>query len=193
VVAVGPLMVLGILFRATQEYFTKWVSYAVQFAVLAMFVGGVAGITSGILDHYIAALETPGDTVDLNTLLAPVIILLILAWIFGQLPNMASSLSGGIGLAVGNTAWNGIRRATAGTLHHAGGKHLDAWRDAARWRRVRRAEALHESAVALRRRVQDRLLHDRNEVTATATAGTKSLQQQAREHVEARRRRRAGG
>lgn len=196
VVAVGPLMVLGLLFRSTQEYFTKWLSYGVQFAFLAMFVGGIAGMADAIVDTYIDALDDSAETVDLVALMAPALILLLLAKIFAELPNMASSLSGGIGLSVGNTAWRGVQ----GLMHQAGGKHIDAWRDAARWRRVRRAEALHDRMVETRKAVVDRLLHGSNRVSradngataAPASAPVQDLAREAQNHVETRRRRRAG-
>jgi type IV secretion system protein VirB6 len=191
VVAVGPLMVVGLLFRSTQEYFTKWLSYGVQFAFLAMFVGGIAGLADAIVDNYIAALDANAETVDLVALMAPALMLLLLAKIFAELPSMASSLSGGIGLSIGNTAWRGVQ----GFMNQAGGKHIDAWRDAARWRRVRGAEALHERMVGMRRAAFDRLIHGRNQVSRTGdrTPGpADDLDQQAREHVEARRRRRNG-
>ena len=159
VVAVGPLMVVGLLFRSTQEYFTKWLSYGVQFAFLAMFVGGIAGMADAIVDTYIDALDDSAETVDLVALMAPALMLLLLAKIFAELPNMASSLSGGIGLSIGNTAWRGMQ----GLMNQAGGKHIDAWRDAARWRRVRGAEALHERMVEMRRAAVDRLLHGSNQ------------------------------
>jgi type IV secretion system protein VirB6 len=191
VVAVGPLMVVGLLFRSTQEYFTKWLSYGVQFAFLAMFVGGIAGMADAIVDNYIAALDANAETVDLVALMAPALMLLLLAKIFAELPNMASSLSGGIGLSIGNTAWRGMQ----GFMNQAGGKHIDAWRDAARWRRVRGAEALHDKMVGIRQAAVDRLIHGRNQVSRTGdrTPGpADDLNQQAREHVEARRRRRNG-
>jgi hypothetical protein len=122
--------------------------------------------------------------------MAPALMLLLLAKIFAELPNMASSLSGGIGLSIGNTAWRGIQ----GAMNQAGGKHIDAWRDAARWRRVRGAEGLHEKMVEMRRAAVGHLVHGRNQVSRT-DGGTpaKGLDQEAREHVEARRRRRTGG
>ena len=191
VVAVGPLMVVGLLFRSTQEYFTKWLSYGVQFAFLAMFVGGIAGMADAIVDTYIDALDDSAETVDLVALMAPALMLLLLAKIFAELPNMASSLSGGIGLSIGNTAWRGMQ----GLMHQAGGKHIDAWRDAARWRRVRRAEALHERMVEMRRAAVDRLLHGSNQVSrrdGDTSGAAADLSQEARDHVEARRRRRSG-
>ena len=191
VVAVGPLMVVGLLFRSTQEYFTKWLSYSVQFAFLAMFVGGIAGLADAIVDTYIVALDASAETVDLVALMAPALMLLLLAKIFAELPGMASSLSGGIGLSIGNTAWRGVQ----GLMNQAGGKYIDAWRDAARWRRVRGAEGLHDRMVQMRRAAVDRLMQGTNKVSRAAGGApeaARDLDQEAREHVEARRRRRSG-
>jgi hypothetical protein len=133
--------------------------------------------------------------VDLVALMAPALILLLLARIFAELPNMASSLCGGIALSVGNSAWRGIR----GAMHQGGGKHIDAWRDAARWRRVRRAEVVHERMVQTRKAVVDRLVSSRPGVSradgarAGAPTSRRDLERKTREHVETRRRRRSGG
>ncbi|MBK5938364.1 type IV secretion system protein [Halochromatium roseum] len=199
VVAVGPLMIIGLLFQSTREYFTKWLSYGIQFAFLALFVGGIAGMADAIVDNYIDVLDDSPENVDLIALMAPALMLLLLAKIFAELPNMASSLSGGIGLSIGNSAWRGIQ----GAMHHAGGKHIDAWRDAARWRRVRGAEALHERMVKTRQAAFARLVHGAPKVSRTDSNRTASpssavganpdLDRDARNHLEARRRRRAGG
>lgn len=199
VVAVGPLMILGLLFQSTREYFTKWLSYGIQFAFLAMFVGGIAGMADAIVDTYIDALDDSAENVDLVALMAPALMLLLLAKIFAELPSMASSLSGGIGLSIGNTAWRGIQ----GAMHQAGGKHIDAWRDAARWRRVRGAESLHERMVQTRKAAVNRLLNgapkvsradgNRSASPSGAVGANRDLDREARDHVEARRRRRSGG
>jgi len=161
-----------------------------------MFVGGMA---DAIVDTYIDALDDSSENVDLVALMAPALMLLLLAKIFAELPNMASSLSGGIGLSIGNTAWRGIQ----GAMHQAGGKHIDAWRDAARWRRVRGAEALHERMVETREAAVDRLVNgapkvsradgNRSATPSGAVGANRDLDREARDHVEARRRRRAGG
>ena len=80
--------------------------------------------------------DSKPTAIDFTQLSAPAIIMGICAYIFGQLPSMASSVSGGIGLSVGNSAWRGLSGAAQKTLFHTGGKHLEARGDAAQRRRV---------------------------------------------------------
>jgi hypothetical protein len=121
--------------------------------------------------------------------MAPALILLLLAKIFAELPSMASSLSGGIGLSIGNTAWRGMQ----GLMHQAGGKHLAAWRDAARWRRVQQAETLHARMVQIRQAAVGRLTSRRNTLArgaAPSATPARDYAAEARAHIAERRRRR---
>jgi type IV secretory pathway VirB6-like protein len=124
------------MLKPTREYFTRWVSYGIQFAVLAAFVGAVLGIMTTVLNQYLELLGRQTDNIDFTELAGPAVIMGICAYIFGQLPSMASSVSGGIGLSVGNSAWRGLSGAAQKTLFHTGGKYVEARGDAAQRRRI---------------------------------------------------------
>ena len=151
VVGIGPIMILGLMLKPTREYFTRWVSYGIQFAVLAAFVGAVLGIMTAVLNQYLELLGHQTDNIDFTELSAPAIIMGICAYIFGQLPSMASSVSGGIGLSVGNSAWRGLSGAAQKTLFHTGGKHVEARGDAAQRRRIESSAQRQERLEQWRR------------------------------------------
>jgi type IV secretion system protein VirB6 len=136
VVGIGPIMILGLMLKPTREYFTRWVSYGIQFAVLAAFVGAVLGIMTTVLNEYLELLGQQTDNIDFTQLAAPAVIMGICAFIFSQLPSMASSVSGGIGLSIGNSAWRGLSGAAQKTLFHAGGKYVEAHGQASQRRRI---------------------------------------------------------
>lgn len=136
VIGIGPIMIVGLLFQSTREYFTRWVSYALQFAILAAFVGAVLGILQVLLDRFLDILANQTANIDLNELLSPAVVMAISGYLFGQLPSMASSVSGGIGLSMGNTAWKGLSKAAQSTIFHSGGKHLQAHGQAAQRQRI---------------------------------------------------------
>ena len=136
VVGIGPIMILGLLFKATREYFTRWVSYGIQFAILAAFVGAVLGIMNEVLNQYLELLGRQTEAIDFRELVAPAVIMGICGFLFSQLPNMASSVAGGIGLSIGNSAWRGLGGAAQTTIFHTGGKHLQAYGQAKHRRRV---------------------------------------------------------
>lgn len=129
-VALGPLLMLGLLFPATRDFFTRWLSYVLQFAVLAGLIGGVAGIADAVVETYLGGLDAGGEALDLVQLMGPALVLVVLAILFAQLPGMASSITGGIGLGVGNLAARGMAKAGGAAWWHTAGKHVEAQRRA---------------------------------------------------------------
>jgi len=112
VVALGPIFIFFLLTPWTKDFFTRWLSYALQFTVLQALIGGTLLIAQTLIDKYVLVLRTPTwEFNDLMPILSPIIIMLVLTYLFGQLPSMASSLTGGIGLAMGNAAWSGVTKA----------------------------------------------------------------------------------
>ena len=166
VVAAGPLMILGLMFRSTQEYFTKWVTYAVQFGILGAFIGGIAGMSESVMSTFLYTIDQSQDNTSIVIYLAPALILLMMAYIFSQLPSMASSLSGGIGLSAGSAAWNGLR---AAGYSLSGGRYRSAASDALRYDRV-------EGARRILRGAEDRLqsaLRRSDQVSRGSDAGAR--------------------
>jgi len=139
VVGIGPIMIIGLFFKPTREYFTRWVSYGIQFAILAAFVGGVLGIMDRVLEEYLALLGQQTDAIDFRELIAPAVIMGICGFLFGQLPSMASNVAGGIGLSIGNSAWRGLSGVAQTTIFHAGGKFWQAHGQAKQRRRIERS------------------------------------------------------
>lgn len=111
-VAVGPLFIGLAIHPITREYFTKWLSYCTNFAFLAMLVGGVLAFISSVADNYFLTLSETDGGVDFVELAAPTIIMIVLIKMFDQLPNISSSLGGGIALSGSNLAGRGLDRAT---------------------------------------------------------------------------------
>jgi type IV secretory pathway VirB6-like protein len=144
-------MILGLFHKSTQEYFTRWVSYGIQFAILAAFVGGVLGIMNRVLSQYLDVLTQQTEAIDFTILAGPAIIMGVCAYIFGQLPSMASSVSGGIGLSVANTAWRGLTKATQATIWHSGGKQVDAYFQGGHRRRIESSVRAQEDRAQWRR------------------------------------------
>lgn len=159
VVGIGPIMILGLFHRSTQEYFTRWISYGIQFAILAAFVGGVLGLMNEVLSQYLEMLREQTEAIDFTQLGGPAIIMGICAYIFSQLPSMASSVSGGIGLHVGNTAWRGMTKATHGTIWHSGGKKVDAYFQAGHRTRIEDSVQARKERAQRRRDLADGMIN----------------------------------
>lgn len=110
VVAAGPLMILGLISPWSRAFFTRWISFALMFAVLQLLIGGVMLIAAEVLRVYAEVLNpaggNPPSPQNLGGMFAPAVAMFVLTYLFVQLPQMASSLTGGIGLAAGNAAWD---------------------------------------------------------------------------------------
>lgn len=122
VAGLGPLFMMTLVVPGLKELFTRWISYAISMAILQLLIGGVLLIAKTILETYATALTDPNSPV-MNSpggVMAPALIMLVLTYIFGQLPNMASSLAGGIGISTGNAAWTGVSAASAGIAAGSG-------------------------------------------------------------------------
>jgi type IV secretion system protein VirB6 len=107
-VAVGPLMILSLIHPITRDFFFKWLSYSLHFALLQLLIGAAVVLTHNVMSTYMEAIisdATPAN--EIIPMMAPAIAMMTLAYIFGQLPSMASSIMGGIGLNSGNMAWSG--------------------------------------------------------------------------------------
>lgn len=102
-VALGPIMMVGLLFAATREFFTKWLSYLLHYSALGALIGGVAGLADIVMAEYLNALAAPGASLDIVALMPSALILLLLGVLFWQLPSMAASITGGIGISMGGT------------------------------------------------------------------------------------------
>ena len=118
VVALGPVFIMTLVVPGMKDFFTKWLSYALSMTILQMLIGGVMLIAKTILETYATALTDPASPV-MNSpggVMAPALIMLVLAYIFGQLPSMSSSLAGGIGLAspspgaIAGAAMSGLKK-----------------------------------------------------------------------------------
>lgn len=112
-VVAGPLFVLFLMFPQTKEYFTKWFTYCLSFSMLALIVGGIIAITADIASGYFEQFNENSTKIDFVAFAAPMVIIYGLYRLFDNAPSLASSLSGGIGLSVGNGIAGVANRATA--------------------------------------------------------------------------------
>ena len=136
-IAIGPLFILFFMLPQTRDYFSKWLGYIVQYVILALLIGGVLSIVQGIAIDSFTEFGTTTTGVDFYKLTSPVLIMVVLLKMFTELPSIASSLSGGIGLGIGNAAGRGFDKASSAmsapirkATQRVVGERLDAKRQA---------------------------------------------------------------
>jgi type IV secretion system protein VirB6 len=113
--ALGPIFILCLMFPATKDYFSKWFTYSVSMAFLALIISSIIAVTNDFATRYFLQFESISD-IDFTTLAAPALVLCGLFKLFQDAPSVASSLSGGLGLSVGNAISTAMRGAAAPVL-----------------------------------------------------------------------------
>lgn len=118
-ITIGPIFIMLLLLPQTQNFFSKWLQFVIQFSMLAVLIGGILSITSDIiLDYFNTFSATTGD-IDFTEISEPLITMTVAAFLFTQLPHMASSLTGGIGIGLGSLASSSINQSYAGARRTA--------------------------------------------------------------------------
>ena len=129
VVVMGPFLLPALFFDVTKDLFMRWLTYALSFAAMAFLVGGVMGVADSVISEYMESMLLEREDFDPALYFAPIAVLSILAFLFSQLPGMASSLTGGIAVTAGSALQRAARAATA-PLRRTIGERMDANRGA---------------------------------------------------------------
>lgn len=107
--AIGPLAILGLLFKPTARFFDSWVSFILSAIVLSWFVFFALGMSLYVSEKVVRAIASGGAFVAgapnavgaleaAGTYLA---VMCLLAIVLYQAPSLASSLTGGASIQTG--------------------------------------------------------------------------------------------
>lgn len=107
--AIGPLAILGLLFKPTARFFDSWVSFILSAVVLSWFVFFALGMSLYVSEKVVRAIASGGAFVAgapnavgaleaAGTYLA---VMCLLAIVLYQAPSLASSLTGGASIQTG--------------------------------------------------------------------------------------------
>ena len=103
VVALAPVFILTLLFKASRDYFTKWLTFCSQFVITGAILGLYLGFTSTLITTHFTNLATSDSYEATLSALTPLLYLLpVIAVLFAMTTQYASSLSGGIAISTGN-------------------------------------------------------------------------------------------
>ena len=99
--AIGPLMILGLLFRTTHRFLHGYVNVMVTGAIFALVVDIVLGIFSSTLTQVMANFKPSGspDT-DLPGLFGLAIVILVTGLSMGRLPRLVEAIGGGVAVSM---------------------------------------------------------------------------------------------
>ena len=98
---IGPLMILGLLFRTTHRFLHGYVNVMVTGAIFALVVDIVLGIFSSILSQVMANFTPSGspDT-DLPGLFGLAVTMLITGFSMARLPRLVEAIGGGVAVSM---------------------------------------------------------------------------------------------
>jgi type IV secretory pathway VirB2 component (pilin) len=98
---IGPLMILGLLFRTTHRFLHGYVNVMVTGAIFALVVDIVLGIFSSILTQVMANFTPSGspDT-DLPGLFGLAVTMLIAGFSMARLPRLVDAIGGGVAVSM---------------------------------------------------------------------------------------------
>lgn len=103
VVALAPLFILTLLFKASRDYFTKWLTFCSQFVITGAILGLYLGFTTMLITTHFTNLEGSDSYESTLNAMTPLLYLLpVIAVLFAMTSQYASSLSGGIAISTGN-------------------------------------------------------------------------------------------
>ena len=103
VVALAPIFILTLLFKASRDYFTKWLTFCSQFVITGAILGLYLGFTSTLITTHFTNLAVSDSYEATLSALTPLLYLLpVIAVLFAMTTQYASSLSGGIAISAGN-------------------------------------------------------------------------------------------
>lgn len=103
VVVLAPIFILTLLFKASRDYFTKWLTFCSQFVITGAILGLYLGFTSTLISTHFTTLAASDSYEETLSALTPLLYLLpVIAVLFAITSQYASSLSGGIAISTGN-------------------------------------------------------------------------------------------
>lgn len=115
-VAIGPLLVVAILFPATRSLFERWIGALISCLLLQIMAVVLVTVLIGAETAMLADIAVPGDPVaQLQVLMSAVILFAIAGLVLSQLPGAATAVAGGLHFHAGV-----LSRATYGqALEHS--------------------------------------------------------------------------
>lgn len=104
----GPLFILGLLFKTTTRFFEAWCGQVLTYGLLVLLVSSVFGLMMNIFTGYMTNVQFDGTLNFAGTLGGCVILAVACILIVIQLPTIAGSLASGVGVGL----WHELRIAS---------------------------------------------------------------------------------
>ncbi|TNC66411.1 type IV secretion system protein [Rubellimicrobium roseum] len=116
-IGIAPVMIATTLFEATKDYFHRWLSLFVGFAMYPLVIAGIMSTVIGMADAMADTLGDPAEDATLGALLPFFAMMFLAAGIIGVIPFLVRTLSGNLVMpAISSVLGGNALNAGAGAL-----------------------------------------------------------------------------
>lgn len=142
-IGLAPVMIAASIFEATKDYFHRWLSALVGYAMYPLIIAGVMSTIVGMAESMISRLGDPSDSGSIGALLPFFAMIFMAAGMIAAIPLIVRALSGNVVMpnapSVVGAAQSAMRR-YEGSRRGAHEREREA-REQARWAEQDRAKA----------------------------------------------------
>lgn len=108
-IAIGPIVIMLLLFNATKQFFQTWLSQLFNYALIAVFTSMMLNILLSFIMAYITAAKAGGADPIIASV-STVVLLALSTLVLSQVPGIASGLAGGIALSTMGAISHGVAK-----------------------------------------------------------------------------------
>ncbi len=95
-ISLAPIMIFLTLFEPTKEYFTRWLSATISFAMMPLFIAGIFSAIFGITRALLTNLGDPSSTTSIGAVLPFFMMVLLSGAFIGSVPLLIKAVSGNV-------------------------------------------------------------------------------------------------
>ena len=141
-IGIAPVMVATTLFDATKDYFHRWLSLFVGFAMYPIVIAGVMATVIGMAEQMAITMGNPAEGATLGSLMPFFAMMFLVGGMIGVIPFLVRSLSGNFVMpAISSVLGGDVARAGAGAVSGVISKNEKYQRRAHQMERERREKA----------------------------------------------------
>lgn len=116
-IGLAPVMITLTLFKATQDYFNRWLSSLIAWSLYPIIIAGVFSVIFGLLNLLQAAIGDASEVVTIGVAMPFLAMIFLALVLIGFIPAIVRTLSGDINSGLAGSMTGGIgRRAYQQTL-----------------------------------------------------------------------------
>jgi type IV secretion system protein VirB6 len=110
-IGLAPVMIAASIFEATKDYFHRWVSSLVGYAMYPLIIAGVLSTVVGMAESMMRTLGDPSESDNIGALLPFFAMIFMAAGMIAAIPLIVRALSGNVAMATAPSVIGAMRGA----------------------------------------------------------------------------------